>query len=417
MTKTIQIPEYFFGFFNSEVRNEFQVSGEKRNDILKRFPLLLETNAQGIFDINNFSDKQKVHNIVLLLSDFVKQNASNGNKFLKMNFTNGMGNVPAKMWDNGGLSDVIEMFEKNSVFVVNADINEYKGNKSLVIKKITPFKGDINPTELLPVTTHSIEDMIVELYLYLEDLKEPFRTIAFQGLEKYWSEFSTKVAAKRNHHNYLSGLLHHTIGLIRLAHYLTKSSTDPYQGMLKLMTLAEKKNKQELYKNLSLETPIKMKDLVWNGAFDHLNCVFEHFTRVKDVELDADLLICGALFHDIGKILEYSHAGENWIEKWKQMYPNADFNSFENKKETGITMDPVGGGTGHIPLGISMLRDVVNDSGVSIKIEDIGKLNHCIAAHHGKLEWGSAAWMETPEAILLHFVDMMDARWNRCEKK
>lgn len=415
MTETIQIPKYFYGFFNQEVAEEIEVTKEKKEEILARFPVTLSTESKGTFKISDYQSKQKFNKIILLLSNYTKETASNGNPFLKINFINGAGKVAGKVFDNNGsIEGVIQMLEDYSIFEVTGDINEFMGNKSLNVKTLSPFEGDLNPSELIPVTEQNMEDMIVELVTYLEDLAEPFQTAALKGLERFWSEFSIRPAAMGHHHAYLSGLVKHVLGLTRLAVYLTKKETSPYQGMLKLMTIAEKQNKQEMYNNLGLETPVKQRDFVWNGSFDHLNGVFEQFTRVKDVEVNADLLICAILFHDIGKILEYTHAGEDSINKWKWMYPNADFSTF-NPKASGITMDPIGGGTGHIPLGIMMMREIIISENIVMKIEDIGKLNQCLAAHHGKLEWGSAAWMQEPEAFLIHFVDYMDSRWEKAD--
>jgi 3'-5' exoribonuclease len=38
------------------------------------------------------------------------------------------------------------------------------------------------------------------------------------------------------------------------------------------------------------------------------------------------------------------------------------------------------------------------------------ELKHLVLSHHGRLEWGSPVMPKTPEAFILHFLDMIDSR-------
>ena len=64
---------------------------------------------------------------------------------------------------------------------------------------------------------------------------------------------------------------------------------------------------------------------------------------------------------------------------------------------------------GHIVVGIEMLQDKLRqfkDFPADIQI----KLEHNIISHHGELEWGSPVLPKTSEAIILHYVDNIDAK-------
>ena len=116
--------------------------------------------------------------------------------------------------------------------------------------------------------------------------------------------------------------------------------------------------------------------------------------------LNADLVITGVLFHDCGKL-------------WENHYP-----------KNGFTMPyhEMGELLGHIPLGIELInklwRDLANDDVVSADWEGVlpnaeevrTHLLHLVASHHGTLEFGSPIVPKTPEAMLLHFVDNIDAK-------
>ncbi len=100
--------------------------------------------------------------------------------------------------------------------------------------------------------------------------------------------------------------------------------------------------------------------------------------------LNRDLVVAGCLLHDIGKVKTYTYG------------PSFDYTD-EGKLEN------------HIVIGIKMLARFVD------KVPDFPKelemiLTHILASHHGSLEYGSPVVPKVPEAILIHFVDEMDAK-------
>jgi len=397
---------------------DIEVTPEKREEILQMFPAPELPNRESSFNINEKTPGEYAEKVNVLLNSFSVEKTAKGGNWLKIEFGNNNGKINAKMWDNSGSFERTKaLLEEHSVFKVSGKIEQFPpetGPKSITIEGIQVNSEINNPFELLPATEKSIEDLTVELVTYLEELKEPYQTVALKALKHYWKEFSIKPAARNNHHAYLSGLLKHTLGLIRITRFIRDQKANPFDAMNYLVDVAYKESRKESIANINAENPVKDRDLIWNDAVEHLRNVFNGFVRKKNEEINFDLLILADLFHDMGKMLEYFNAAENSIEKYKWLYPNADFSTY-NPKPSGITMDPIGGGTGHIIFSTMLLQQILIHEDISLKIEDIGKLNHCIAAHHGKMEWGSAAWMEKPEAFIIHFVDMLDARWEKAD--
>ena len=100
--------------------------------------------------------------------------------------------------------------------------------------------------------------------------------------------------------------------------------------------------------------------------------------------LNRDLLLCAAMFHDIGKIRELSNFPENDYTDDGQLL-------------------------GHIIMGVELVGAGAR------RIQDFPKklateLKHCILAHHGELEYGSAKKPALPEAMALYFADNADAK-------
>lgn len=115
--------------------------------------------------------------------------------------------------------------------------------------------------------------------------------------------------------------------------------------------------------------------------------VHNHYANryVGKYVVDLGLLLAGVVLHDLGKIHELSGP-------------------------IGTEYTDTGKLVGHIPYGLLMLEEEAKHS--SIDPETLDRLRHMILSHHGKLEWGSPVEPCTPEAIILHHLDMLDSRFD-----
>lgn len=130
----------------------------------------------------------------------------------------------------------------------------------------------------------------------------------------------------------------------------------------------------------------------WHGG------LLEHVVQLIDLaavvaplyaELDSDLLVTGVLFHDLGKTEELSY-------------------------EPDFSYTDAGQLLGHLVQGVAILERKIMDcekqSGERFPEELALRLKHMIVSHHGELEMGSPRVPMTPEALVLHFLDNMDAK-------
>ena len=102
--------------------------------------------------------------------------------------------------------------------------------------------------------------------------------------------------------------------------------------------------------------------------------------------LSKSLVVAGAILHDIGKLVELV------------------------QQPSGAEYTAKGRLIGHIVLG----RDLVRDKAATIPEMDaevLLRLEHLILAHQGTPEWGSPVAPATPEALLVHFADDLDAKF------
>ncbi len=116
-------------------------------------------------------------------------------------------------------------------------------------------------------------------------------------------------------------------------------------------------------------------------------------------QVNRDLVITGVLFHDCGKL-------------WENCYAESGFTMPYH--EHGELM-------GHIPLGIELVNKLwrrLLESDESAGWQTLTPANeevrlhllHLIGSHHGEYQFGSPVLPKTPEAIVLHHVDNIDAK-------
>lgn len=100
--------------------------------------------------------------------------------------------------------------------------------------------------------------------------------------------------------------------------------------------------------------------------------------------IDKDILIAGVFFHDIGKIIELS-----------------GFIPIDYTMEGHLL--------GHIVIAVNLINNAANKYHIEHQ-EKVVLLEHAVLASHGKYEFGSPILGATKEAILLNFIDDLDAK-------
>lgn len=150
---------------------------------------------------------------------------------------------------------------------------------------------------------------------------------------------------------------------------------------------------EELVEHLrNVPAGVKAHHAYLGGLLEHIVTLMEGAERIAGLypRVNRDLLLAGVFLHDLGKIRELAYDG-----------------TFVYTDEGQLI--------GHLIIGIELLNDKVQQLaalGTTVDEEKILRLKHMIASHHGSYEFGSPKLPMTPEAILLHHLDNIDAKVN-----
>ena len=267
---------------------------------------------------------------IFVLFEKILSQKRDGKNFLNITLSDKTGMIKGVVWDD---VDGITAGTTSGDFVhVNGHVGEYRGALQVVIKKMGSVPADrIDSADFLPQTPRDIEGMFDRLSRITDSIKTEYlkRLVeAFWKDEAFVRKFKTAPAAKKMHHAYIGGLLEHTLSMASLA--------DKIAG---------------------------------------------HYSGV-----DRDLLIVGAIFHDIGKIDEFEY-------RFKIDY-----------SDKGRLLN-------HIVIGLKMVDEKLSE--IEQFPEDQAlMLKHMIVSHHGAREFGSPEPPKIIEAVLLNYIDEIDSKVN-----
>ena len=264
-----------------------------------------------------------------LIKTVDKKVSSKGDTYLDLLLSDKDGEIVAKLWSYN--PDLHGEYEANQIIKVRGTVSVYNGSDQLRIDRIrhTLESDGINPNDYVKTAEYDAAQMYNELYTLAENFtdKDFSRLVTYMLAQNkeallYWP------AAFKLHHAIRGGLLMHTLSIVRLAERV---------------------------------------------------CEIYPF-------VDKDLLLSGAILHDIAKLTEFTVA--------------------ETGVVTGYSVR--GNLLGHLTEGAIAVRKASEQ--LDIPMEKSMLLEHMILSHHGEPEFGAAVRPAFIEAELLSELDLMDAR-------
>ncbi len=279
-------------------------------------------------------EANKEYETVLLVGSKTLAHTRAGKPYLTLRLVDSSGTITGRIWEDALNKN--KMFNEQDVIRVRARCEEYQGNLQLNILSLERLeKGEINPEDFLPRCPKNIDDLWMRLKEIAQSVNNRYLLellhLFFEDQELV-TRFRNAPAAKALHHAYLGGLLEHTLSVCEL--------------LLK---------------------------------------VSSHYP-----ELDRDLLVTAGVFHDIGKVEEFTY-------------------------DLAIEYSEVGRLVGHVVLGVNIVEKKIRQiRGFPEELAVL--LKHMIISHHGHLEFGSAKRPKTREAFVLYYVDDLDAKMDALNK-
>jgi len=279
--------------------------------------------------VADIKDRDAV-NAVFLVKDKIMAMAKNGKPYMNLRLMDKSGDVDAKVWDNVDVLD--KLFERDDFVQVRGKASVYMNKMQVVVAEISRLAEDqVELADFLPESPRDKAEMRQELEDTVAAIANPHLKAlmaAFLADEPFLALYCKAPAAKGMHHVYLGGLLEHSLSLVKLV----KTIVPLYGG------------------------------------------------------INEDLLVVGALLHDVGKIHEMSF-------------------------DRAIDYTDAGKLLGHITIGVELVEEKIRQvEGFPRELSLL--LKHMLLSHHGLYEYGSPKRPKTVEATILNYLDDMDSKIN-----
>lgn len=258
-----------------------------------------------------------------------------GAPYLFLELGDASGRIQASLWEDA--EKLNEQLSIGQVVKVEARIRTYKGKPQLHIQRIRPSAEEdgVEIRDLLPRTRLDTDALFRKILTVVESVQDPHLSRLLHRLfedDSWTKRFKDAPGGKLWHHACLGGLMEHTLSVARICETMA--------GQVSL--------------------------------------------------INRDLLISGALLHDIGKLDEYG--------------VDQGFIDFTDEGRLW----------GHIVMGARTVHNLIDSLGGDPPFppELKKQLIHLILSHQGKLEHGSPVLPATLEAVVLYYADEMDSKIN-----
>lgn len=151
----------------------------------------------------------------LLVRSAEQRTSSNGGKYLDMTLCDTTGDINCKMWDG-----TVQPPRQGSVIKVRGTVQEYNGRLQMRIERLrnpSP-EDDVDASQLMPCAPEPPDSMLKEIHRAIDGMQTPeLKAILRELLSMCGDKLIYYPAAQRVHHAERSGLLHHTLGVLRAA--------------------------------------------------------------------------------------------------------------------------------------------------------------------------------------------------------
>jgi len=277
--------------------------------------------------VEDIREKQSIEGLYLVRD---KNNGitKTGKPYIALNLSDKTGMIKARVWDNADKLD--PAFDQGDVVSLKGFAVLYQGEMQLNIHAISRVGADdVDLRDFMPVSAVDPERCFVDIQAHIATVADAHLRCLLQLVfedERIAAAFKQAPAAKSIHHDCLGGLVEHTLSVARIVDMLAS-----------------------------------------------------HYGTVN-----RDLVLTGAILHDIGKIYELSF-------------------------ERGFDYTDAGRLIGHIVLGMELISAKIRLIDGFSELKAL-LVKHMILSHHGQLEFGSPKRPKIPEALLLSHADDLDAK-------
>ena len=259
----------------------------------------------------------------------VERKEHQGGERLSLEFGDASGRIEGVMWD--GYEGILDQLTNGSIVKVRGQVGVFRDKPQIKVERLRPLTDEdtVDLSSFVPRSPVDPATLASELDRFIASLNDDFLSALLKnllGAGPTRDAYLQAAGGKRWHHDSLGGLAEHSLNMARIVDLMGQVYPD----------------------------------------------------------LDRDLLICGALLHDIGKIEQY------------------EISSMIDYSDEGRLVGHINSGDFRVTTAMRLIE------GFPERTEQL--LRHLIVSHQGQMETGSPVVPQTREAFILYYADEIDSK-------
>jgi len=259
----------------------------------------------------------------------VERKEHQGGERLSLEFGDASGRIEGVMWD--GYDGIIDQLTTGAIVKVRGQVGVFRDKPQIKVERLRPLNDEdtVDLSSFVPRSPVEPGTLASELDRFIGSITDSYLSALLTnllGVGQSRDAYLQAAGGKRWHHDSLGGLAEHSLNMARIVDLMCQVYPD----------------------------------------------------------LDRDLLICGALLHDIGKIEQY------------------EITSMIDYSDEGRLVGHINSGDFRVTTAMRAIE------GFPAKTEQL--LRHLIVSHQGQMETGSPVVPQTREAFILYYADEIDSK-------
>ena len=216
--------------------------------------------------IKEFIENDKISQN-FLVNNVTRGITAKGSGYLNIVLQDASGTIEAKKWE---IEEYDERIVKpGTIIFVEGDVLLYKNDFQLKISKVGPVSdADLDVSQFVQSAPVARNDLQKVLFEYVEKITDKeIRRVVDEVIKNHYISLSNYPAATKNHHEYASGLLHHTTSMLRVGELLSTvysvNTSLLYAGIIL----------HDIGKTIELSGPILPKYTVAGKLLGHISII------------------------------------------------------------------------------------------------------------------------------------------------
>ena len=235
-----------------------------------------------------------------LINQVIKGVSNSGQAYLTIGFQDKTGRIDGKVWDINDNDQ--EVFQTGEVVNVVADVLDYRGTLQLKVLSVRPMTiGQYNLDDLTISSKIPLETLKERLDGFLSEIvDQDISRLVNELVKRSYDKFVVYPAASRNHHEYVSGLLEHTLSMANMAKLVASNYKDIDYDLLLAGVLLH-----DIGKTIELSGPIATTYTTAGKLIGHISLMSAEVLKVAEelkIEGEVPVLLTHMVLSHHGKM-------------------------------------------------------------------------------------------------------------------